>query len=98
MASGTSGMSQKITELTEKLEKSCLEVEKLREDYKEICSKTLEMRKEKIKFEHQVEEQKVQYNTTYLTKTSEKLEVRKKNRFSSLLNFVHINFCRNIIY
>ena len=78
MASGTSGMSQKITELTEKLEKSCLEVEKLRDDYNEICSKTLEMRKEKIKLEHQVEEQRVQYDTAYLTKTSEKLEVRKK--------------------
>ena len=71
-------MSQKITELTEKLEKSCLEVEKLRDDYNEICSKTLEMRKEKIKLEHQVEEQRVQYDTAYLTKTSEKLEVRKK--------------------
>ena len=79
MASGTSGMSQKITELTEKLEKSCLDVDQLREDYDEICFKTLEMRKEKIELEHQVEERKVQFNAAYLTVASEEQpEVRKE--------------------
>ena len=64
----------KISELTELMENSCLEVEKMREDHDEICSKILERRKEKIEFEHQVEEQRVQYKTMLLTKRSEELE------------------------
>ena len=69
---GTSGMSLNISELSEMLENSCIEVAKLREDNDEITSEILEMRKEKIDFEHHVEEKKVQYKTTYLNKKSEK--------------------------
>ena len=67
-------MSPNISELSELLENSCLEVEKLREDHVEICSKILERKKEKIEFEHQVEEKRVQHKTTFLTKRSEELE------------------------
>ena len=69
---GTAGMSLSMSELGEMLEKSCVEVAKLREDNDEITAKTLERRKEKIDFEHHVEEKKMQYTTTFLTKTSEK--------------------------
>ena len=81
MASGTYGMSLKISELSEKLENSCIEVEKLREDNDEINSKTLERRKEKIDFEHQVGEKKVQYKTTYLNKKSEKPDPEERRMF-----------------
>ena len=84
MASGTSGMSQKISELTERLENSCLGVEKMREDHVEIGSMILERRKEKIELEHQVEENRVHWRTKYLTERSEKLE--EIRMFLDLLN------------
>ena len=65
-------MSLNMSELGEMLEKSCIEVAKLREDHDEITSKTLEMRKENIDFEHHVVEKKVQHTTTILTNNSEK--------------------------
>ena len=74
MASGTSGMSGKISELTERLENSCLRVERLREDHVEIGSTILERRKEKIELEHQVEENRVLWKKKYLAEKSEKLE------------------------
>ena len=69
---GTSGMSLNMSELGAMLEKSCIEVAKLREDHNEITSKTLERRKENIDFEHHVVEKKVQHTTTILTNNSEK--------------------------
>ena len=72
-----SGMSPSVSELGEMLENSCIGVQKMREDHDAICSKTLELRKENIEAEYQVEDKKVQYKTTYLTKRSEKPEERR---------------------
>ena len=70
-------MSPSVSELGEMLENSCIGVQKMREEYVEICSKTSELRKENIEVEYQVEDKKVHYKTTYLTKRSEKPEERR---------------------
>ena len=92
MASGTSGMSQKISELSERLENSCLDVEKLREDYVEIGSNVLERRKNKIELEHQVEEKRVQLRKKYLTERSEKLEEIRMFLVDLLESFIYLTF------
>ena len=66
-----------VSELGEMLENSCIGVQKLRDRHGDICSKTMELRKENIEVEYQVEDKKVHYKTTYLTKRSEKPEERR---------------------
>ena len=92
MASGSSGMSQKISELSEQLENACIEVVKLREDHVEISSKTEERRKEKVEIEHQVEEKKIQHRTAYLTKRSEKSEESRMSLNLLILNQLTLVF------
>ena len=81
-----------VTELGELLENSCIGVQKLRDDHAKICSKTLELRKQKIELEHQVEGKKVQYRTTYFTKRSEKPEERRMFYLAHNLDFMIYSF------
>ena len=81
-----------VTELGELLENSCIGVQKLRDDHAKICSKTLELRKQKIELEHLVEGKKVQYRTTYFTKRSEKPEERRMFYLALNLDFMIYSF------
>ena len=71
MSTDSSEMSQKMAQIGEKLENSCLDLVKMRHSFDEISAKTLKRSKEKVESKQKLDDKIVQYKTEYETKRTE---------------------------
>ena len=78
MSSDASNVA-KINQIGEMLEKSCLDLVKMRHDYEEISAKVLKRTKEHVVLLQRVEDKCTKNKTEYLTKTSDEVEVRRND-------------------
>ena len=81
MSSDFSDIPQKMSEIGEKLENSCLELTKMRLEHDAISSKSEEMTNEELQLRQEIEDKCVQYKAEYYSQKSVIAQGRRKLKY-----------------